>query len=365
MEINSNYRNFIVAKDNKLIQSRYDLSMLEQKVILIMASKIQPQDREINTVLFKARELADILEVSEKNLYRDLPKMTKSLISKVIEIEEVNTNRLIQTHFVSTAIYNRGQGTVELKFSDEIKPYLLQLKTLFTSYKLGNILNLNSKYSIRLYEFLKSEAFKKTTIITIDDIRAMLNLTQKSYDLFGSLNKKVIEPAIDEINNNTDIEASCEKILDGRKVVALEFKIREKKINVDSNGNLPLENQIDVEEFISENKVEDSTILKVQEQMKELKIRELKHKTLEGLVKTYGEDHFKRASNIMLNKAREGERIKAPLPYLTGVLENLLKNASSEVAVTKQDKSLKFANFTQRDYDYDELEKGLLGWSKD
>ena len=151
---------YLVTKSNYFIMnSSYDLSLQEQKLILTLASMVQPKDEEFKPYIFKINEFMKLLEVEDKSKYTEIPKITKELMKKVFEIQE--GKKIIQVAWLSSAEYEKGSGRVELQFSPKLKPYMLKLNKLYTSYKLANILNMKSKYSPRIYEFLKCNEFKK------------------------------------------------------------------------------------------------------------------------------------------------------------------------------------------------------------
>ena len=106
------------------------LSTEEQKVILTLCSMVSPEDREFNRYMFRIADFMKLLGVETKTKYTEIPKITRSLMSWVFEIEE--DGRLIQMSWLSSAVYEKGSGYVELEFSPRLKPYLLQLKSLFT-----------------------------------------------------------------------------------------------------------------------------------------------------------------------------------------------------------------------------------------
>ncbi|KHN86492.1 Replication protein, partial [Toxocara canis] len=120
---------------------------------------------------------------------------------------------------------------LSLEFSDTLRPYLLELKGFFTSYRLDNALSLSSKYSIRIYEKLKCNEFKKSFIWSVENIKEDLILKQKSYKLYSNVKQKIILIAIDDINKNTDIKVRFEEIKTGRKITAIKFYIKENSKN--------------------------------------------------------------------------------------------------------------------------------------
>jgi Protein involved in initiation of plasmid replication len=163
---------YLVTKSNKLITANYDLSVQEQKVILTLASMVQPQDVEFKEYEFKIKDFIELLGIKDDKKYKEVPKITKNLMKKIFEIKEGKD--IIQMAWLSSVRYKTGEGIVILKFDSNLKPYMLELKELYTSYKLENILSLKSKYSIRLYEVLKSNLFKNQVTIELEELKRML-----------------------------------------------------------------------------------------------------------------------------------------------------------------------------------------------
>src|SRR5690606_10838527 len=124
--------------------------------------------------------------------------------------------------------------------------YLLQLKQ-YTSYRLSNILSLSSSYSIRLYELMRKWSFLNKWESSVEEIREKLGALTKSYTLYGNFKNKVLLPAVEEINEQTDLFISFKEIKKGRKVERIEFSIRKAaKVRLASPVDspvLPLENE--------------------------------------------------------------------------------------------------------------------------
>lgn len=221
---------YSVVQDNALIMGKYDFSAIEQKLFLVLVSTIKKDDKELKPTAFRIRDLADIMGVTPELLYRDLPKACKSIMKKIVEIELEDGSWDFFT-LMPRAKYIAKKGIVELTLNESAKPYLIELEELFTSYNLKNIINLNSKYAIRIYQLTKSSLYRHELIIGLEDLKERLVLTQKSYNRFCNINTKVIQPSIKEINDKTDINVECEHIKSGREVVALKFKIHESHNN--------------------------------------------------------------------------------------------------------------------------------------
>lgn len=78
--------NNIVSKSNTLIEANSRLNLVEQKMLLCLASNIEPNDRDFKTYTFPIKHFHDLLGLSGSTKYSELSKITKDLLSKVIEI---------------------------------------------------------------------------------------------------------------------------------------------------------------------------------------------------------------------------------------------------------------------------------------
>ncbi|MCU4837013.1 replication initiation protein [Bacillus cereus] len=218
--------NNIVSKSNTLIEANSRLNLVEQKIILCLASNIEPNDRDFKTYRFPIKKFHHLLGLKGSTKYTELSKITKELLSKVIEIrvgEEV-----IQVSWLSSAIYNKNKGIIDMRFDPLLKPFLLELSSQFTSYKLANIVKLKSTYAIRLYELLKQYEDIKERTISLENLRYYLDAIDL-YIKYGNFKQRVLIPAQVELNEKTDISFEFEEIKLGRKVQKIKFTIRSRK----------------------------------------------------------------------------------------------------------------------------------------
>lgn len=340
-------KNYLVTKSNYFIMnSSYDLSLEEQKIILTLASMVQPTDEEFKPYKFKINDFMELLGVDTKTKYTEIPKITKELMKKVFEIQEGDT--LIQTAWLSGAKYKKGSGEVELTFSPYLKPYMLQLKEKFTQYQLANVLTMKSKYSPRVYEILKCNEFKKQgyTEVEVEELRRLLK-AENIYPLYADFKRKVIQQAQKELKALTDISFEFEEIKTGRKVTALRFYIHQNKptaLDEVSATTLEEPNEMNVEtgtrqvlKILEEHKVKPSDALEIYKNA---------NGDLQYIKKVY---EYSKTQNIKNLIGFMKEMVKP------GVLQENINTSKSDT----------FNNYPQRTYDYNDLEKKLLGWDGD
>jgi len=92
---------------------------------------------------------------------------------------------------------------------------------------LNDVIRFKSPYSIRVYELLMQFKITKDRKISLSDFRSFLKLEAK-YSTFRDLNKWVIKPALKEINEHSNLVASCMFIKKGRLITTLQFDFEEK-----------------------------------------------------------------------------------------------------------------------------------------
>ncbi|HBF7094791.1 TPA: replication initiation protein [Clostridioides difficile] len=245
---------YIVKKSNYFIMNcKYDLSIQEQRIILTLASMIKSTDEEFKEYKFSTKEFKELLNLKGQSVYSEIPKITKKLLGKTLEIE--NEHETIQCGWIATARHLKKEGFIILRISPDLKPYMLQLNTLYTSYRLKNVLSMKSKYSIRIYEILKCHEFKQQSFIdiSIDELRKLLK-AENIYPKYANFKQKILEVVKNELEEQTDISFNYEEFKTGRTITDLRIFIHKKNslINTHSSKNEFIKKQTKSNKKISE-----------------------------------------------------------------------------------------------------------------
>lgn len=223
-------RNSLVVKHNELLRNtRYELSTTEQKILIYLVSKINKDDKELRKVNFDLKEYCEIAGIQTGGeAYIRLKETIRDLSNKSwwIQIDE-DHERLFRWIYGEPEIDKRS-GVIEIELSPTLEPYLIGLQANFTKYELINVLTLRSSNSIRLYELFKSYLWQHHWKIEVEDFRRLLNIENK-YKEFKNLNRQVIKPALEEINEYTDLVVKVETIREGKTTKYLDFTIDEKQ----------------------------------------------------------------------------------------------------------------------------------------
>lgn len=217
-------RNYYVVKANQLIQkSRYNLSTQQQKILLYLISRIKPDD-ETNTIYtFSIKDFAKVCgyDISSGYYYPLIKDDIKKLrdASSWIEIEK---GREVLFSWLNTVEINRNSGEIKVSFHSTVVPYLFQLREKYTQYNLYQVLCLSHKYSIRLFEFLLSMRYKEIFEIDIETLKK--HIGAENYDKISHFKDRIFVPAINEINDYTELNIEYAFKKTGKKITHIVFR---------------------------------------------------------------------------------------------------------------------------------------------
>jgi len=230
MEINTR----TVKKANALIQqSRFELSAQQQKMLLYLISQIEPTDKEFQLYEFDLKHFCAVCNIEQyagKN-YNDLRNAIKSIADKSLWVE-TTTGEETLLRWIEKPYIDKKNNKVRIRLDEDMKPFLLQLKKNYTYYELVWTLQFKSKYSIRLYELIKSihyhELEEYEREYPLEEIQRLLNA--EKYKRWQHLKEKVLEIAVREINLYSDKIVSYEpiKARGSKAVCGIRLKVKSK-----------------------------------------------------------------------------------------------------------------------------------------
>ncbi len=224
----------VVVQSNKLIESRYTLSVGEQRLVFAVASMIHPDDVDFYPYEIKIKDLALLLKIDIKNAYRDADKITDQLMSRNLIIQE--DDGPLKVGWVSSCKYNTSKGSISFRFDPTLKPYLLLLRREFTQSKLTILAQFQSIYSIRIYQLLKQ--YKKIGYreFVVTDLKEILGVSKEKYKQFKMFRAWVINQAKKEFEKKDDngfyqcdLTFDLETIREGRFITKIKFIIKNQR----------------------------------------------------------------------------------------------------------------------------------------
>ena len=228
--------NELVSKSNTLIEASYTLNLVAQRLIVLAIIKARNQG-ELSKVggihRITAIEYRAYFGCALPMAYESLQSACKSLYeSEFVWLgkDEQGDPQKNTSRFVQRATYNEGKGFVEVMFGNDIIPLITRLSKEYTEYELMQIRNLNSVYALRVFEMLMQwKILGKTPLVTIEDLRSRLGIAGHQYKLMSNFKKRVLDLAINEINEHTDITASYKQHKQGKAITGFTFTFKKKK----------------------------------------------------------------------------------------------------------------------------------------
>jgi plasmid replication initiation protein len=224
------YKNRLIVKGNPLNEIQLNLSIMEYKFIIACVSMLNKEDKDFGEIEISVKDFADLLGLKSDRLYSDVKKMVYSLGTKALGIIELETGDYVVRSWFEEIRYMKNAGIVKFIFNNRLRPFLLYMliQKGYTKYLLRNIINMKSKYSIKIYELLKQYETIKTVTYDINKLKRFLGIDDK-YNQYAQLKLRVLEPANKEMFEYADIYFTYSEIKKGRSVTHIKFLILENK----------------------------------------------------------------------------------------------------------------------------------------
>lgn len=225
----------LVVKDNALINASYNLDLVEQRLILLAIVEARESGKGINAndpLTVHAESYINQFGVHRNTAYQVLKDACNDLFSRQFSYQKINERGNIENYrsrWVSEIGYVNNEAVVKLIFAPAIVPLITRLEEHFTKYELQQVSSLSSAYAVRLYELLIAwRSTGSTPIIELSDFRQKIGVLDTEYKRMERFKTSVLELAIKQINEHTDITVNYEQHKTGRSITGFSFKFKQK-----------------------------------------------------------------------------------------------------------------------------------------
>ena len=225
-----------IWQDNALTIARYEMSEAEKNILYMVVAAVKKDDSPTKMYQVSVKEMAEVMG-SKELMFEAYKQATRKLLTRVFETTLPNGD-LLQATFISSALYKKGTGIIEIELSQRVRPFYVDLNSRYTKVQLAAAISLNSAYAKRIYELLcmyknmKDKTFRRD----LEDLKRMLSIIdprtgKDSYPNWTIFKQKILDIAAKEINGHTDITFEYKPIYGdrpgrGRKpVVEVEFEV--------------------------------------------------------------------------------------------------------------------------------------------
>lgn len=229
-----------IFKSNNLIESNYNLSVNEQRLIylgtkklkpMFVKSNVKPSDlvtyastQKFGNIKIYVNEFKNEFELKGNSFYERLMETCENLFGREFMYFNDKGN-FVKKRWVITSEYDKDSKYVSLTFHPDLILDLLIFKNKYGKLQFNVAKYLNTNYSFRIYEILKNSAHKNSRIMTISEIREKLEIEPEKYQIYSKFKRDVIDRSLELINKHSDITVTYNPIRKGRSIDSLEFNI--------------------------------------------------------------------------------------------------------------------------------------------
>ena len=226
----------LVVKDNALIQASYTLDLVEQRLMLLAIMEARETGKGIapdSLLQIHAHSYAEHFNINKETAYTVMKDASKGLFDRYVTYHDKNPktgkDRSFHCRWVDKIGYEKDTGIVYLRFTHDVVPLITRLEQQFTSYDIEQISSLNSGYAIRLYELLiQWRSVGKTPVFDLQQFRQQLGVEEIKYSRMSDFKKYVLDFAVQQINEHTDITVKYDQHKQGRIITGFTFNFKVK-----------------------------------------------------------------------------------------------------------------------------------------
>lgn len=208
-----------IKKSNEISMAElnYGLS-LNQMQLLAFAIYSTQKDGKTE---FKKHELQQKFNINQyrtEDAYRD----SKEISNLQISVKDLDNDYFEFTNVFMKMVYNKGNFKFE--WHPEMVPHILELKERYIVTDLSIASHFKSNFSWRLYEYLKAHFGYFRKILTREEALQLFNVQErKAYQRIGNFKQRVLDVAIKEINQYTELDVWYKEQKKGRSIVGFEI----------------------------------------------------------------------------------------------------------------------------------------------
>lgn len=200
------------------------ITLVEQRMLAIYLSKINPNNPETCEVCFRLEDYERMMGLQRFNITQ-LKECAKQIIAIPVILDQPGGG------FTACPLFSRfklekidEEWFVFIKCSEDVMAHLFHLQKEFVRYALWNILNLTERNHQQLYRILKQYERIGEKTMSLEKLKFGLGLDGK-HEKFYDFRRDVLEPCQQALAEKTDLRFEYEPIRKGRKVHAIRFTI--------------------------------------------------------------------------------------------------------------------------------------------
>jgi plasmid replication initiation protein len=226
----------LVVKTNRLNQAFQTLSLSELHIVQLAIVDARETGTGLSTdtpLRIDALRYAEVFNTTRQNAYMRMKEAEETLFNRRFSFFDEH-GKLVKSRWIQQVRYLDDEGAIEIVFTLAVVQGISKIdgvKEFFTQYLLSQTAQLNSVYSARIYELLiQWRSTGETPIFELDTFREQLGIGINEYQRMDHFKSRVLESAIKEINEKTDITIKYKQHKKGRTISGFSFNFKQKNL---------------------------------------------------------------------------------------------------------------------------------------
>lgn len=230
-------KNNNVNKPNAMIQAGQNLTAPQAKMLFSMLSRFRNligngTDLDELANIDYIFPISDFMPQFEKHqggrAYDLVKKHVSSMVQQSLTVKKGKSTKYY--NLISYAEVIEGSSNVTARFNSDVLSLLIDMhEEGYTRIAFKDVYRMKSAYSIRIYELLQRHREHPKVVrtgkyeVSLEDLRFYLGIDAKKYPRWVDFRKRIVDVAVAEIEEKTDLRFTLEYIRTGRKITGLAF----------------------------------------------------------------------------------------------------------------------------------------------
>ena len=222
----------LVVKTNRLNTVTQNLSLTEVRIMQLAIVDARETGKGLSTdkpLTISASRYAEAFGVSRQSAYEAILKAEKSLFDRRFSFLD-DDDKMVKSRWVQRVKYLDDEASIEVILTYDVVKEVTRIdgyEQFFTQYLLEQTAHMNSAYSVRLYELLVQwKTAKKTPVFELQQFREQLGVENNEYQRMYDFKNRVLDVAVKEINEKTDIQTSYDQVKEDAKLLGLSLLLK-------------------------------------------------------------------------------------------------------------------------------------------
>ena len=225
----------LVVKSNRLNMAIQNLTLPELRIVQLAIVDARETGKGLNTdtpLRIDAMRYAQAFDTTRQNAYLRMKEAEDTLFNRRFSFVD-SEGKLVKSRWIQRVRYLDDEGAIEIVFTTDVVKGITRLdgaEEFFTQYLLSQTANLKSVYAVRLYELLTQwKTAGKTPVFELSLFRGQMGLNDDEYKIMGNFKLRVLDLAVNEINEKTDLTVSYTQEKKGRLIHGFKFTVKQKQ----------------------------------------------------------------------------------------------------------------------------------------